>query len=81
MYGEEIAEARTPDCSAGAASDHESSCSITSISSTQGGNAQLVNLPKIGIKSYASPDDRFERLQLADELAIFLKEKGLDARP
>jgi len=49
---------------------------------SMGGNAQLVHLPKIGIKgnTHLLMLD-LNNVQIADQLSLFLKEKGLDARP
>ena len=56
--------------------------SFVDLINSRGGNAQLVNLPKIGIKgnTHLLMTD-LNNVQLADQLAMFLKEKGLDARP
>jgi hypothetical protein len=49
---------------------------------SMGGNAQLVHLPKIVIKgnTHLLMLD-LNNVQIADQLSLFLKEKGLDARP
>jgi hypothetical protein len=49
---------------------------------SMGGNAQLLHLPKIGIKgnTHLLMLD-LNNVQIADQLSQFLKDKGLDARP
>jgi hypothetical protein len=46
-----------------------------------GGNAQLLHLPKIGIKgnTHLLMLD-LNNVQIADQLSLFLRDKGLDGR-
>lgn len=55
---------------------------FTDLINSMGGDAELVHLPKIGINgnTHLLMLD-LNNVQIADQLSLFLKEKGLDARP